>query len=82
MKPIQEIILEFQNAIPGLEFISNSLDMMEYGSDYTEDLYFPPTVVCFPRSAEEISILVKICNQSITNPELITWNYAYSCFSP
>ena len=63
MKPIQEIILEFQNAIPGLELISNSFDMKEFGSDYTEDLYFPPAGVCFPRSAEEISILIKICNQ-------------------
>lgn len=63
MKPIQEIIFEFQNAIPGLELISNSLDMKEYGSDYTEDLYFAPAIVCFPCSTEEVSTLIKICNQ-------------------
>jgi glycolate oxidase len=27
-------------------------------------LFFPPAVVCFPRSADEIAALIKICNQN------------------
>jgi glycolate oxidase len=59
---IQEIILEISAALPDLELISTSSEMEDYGSDYTEDLFFPPTIVCFPSSAEQIAILVKICN--------------------
>jgi glycolate oxidase len=64
MKPIKDIIFEFSKAVPGLELISNIDDMIDYGSDYTEDLFFPPAVVCFPRSADEIAALIKICNQN------------------
>jgi glycolate oxidase len=59
---IQEIILEISAALPDLELISTSSEMEDYGSDYTEDLFFPPAIVCFPSSAEQIAILVKICN--------------------
>ena len=34
----------------------------QYGRDETEDLLFPPEVVLRPRSAEEISAIMKICN--------------------
>lgn len=64
MKPIQDIIFEISKAVPELELISNIDDMTAYGSDYTEDLFFPPAVVCFPRSADEIAALIKICNQN------------------
>jgi len=59
---IQEIILEISAALPDLELISTSSEMEDYGSDYTEDLFFPPAIVCFPSSVEQIAILVKICN--------------------
>ena len=63
MKPIAEIILILKNAIAGIELISVQDDMTDYGSDYTEDLYFPPAIVCFPKSTEEIAALMKICNE-------------------
>jgi len=59
---IQEIILEISAALPDMELISTSSEMEDYGSDYTEDLFFPPAIVCFPSSVEQIAILVKICN--------------------
>jgi glycolate oxidase len=34
-----------------------------YGSDETEDLHFLPDVVIKPRTAEEISAILKICNE-------------------
>jgi glycolate oxidase len=59
---IQEIILEISAALPDMELISTSSEMEDYGSDYTEDLFFSPAIVCFPSSVEQIAILVKICN--------------------
>jgi glycolate oxidase len=59
---IEEIILEISAALPDLELISTSSEMEDYGSDYTEDLFFPPAIVCFPSSVEQIAILVNICN--------------------
>ncbi|MFN8290361.1 MAG: FAD-linked oxidase C-terminal domain-containing protein [Chitinophagaceae bacterium] len=34
----------------------------KYGHDETENLFFPPEVVIKPRTAEEISAILKICN--------------------
>ena len=34
-----------------------------YAHDETENLHFPPEVVIKPRTAEEISAIMKICNQ-------------------
>ena len=33
-----------------------------YGSDHTENLYFPPELVIFPRSTSDVSIILKYCN--------------------
>lgn len=37
--------------------------LRQYGRDETEHLVFPPEVVVRPRTAEEISAIMKICNQ-------------------
>ncbi len=34
-----------------------------YGHDETENLHYPPAIVIKPRTAEEISAILKICNQ-------------------
>jgi glycolate oxidase len=36
--------------------------LSNYASDQTEDLHYPPEVVIKPRTAEEISAILKICN--------------------
>jgi glycolate oxidase len=37
-------------------------DMYKYGRDETENLHFLPDIVILPRTAEEISEIMKICN--------------------
>jgi len=37
--------------------------LSNYGHDETEDLHFPPEVVVRPRTTEEISKILKICNK-------------------
>ena len=36
--------------------------LSHYASDQTENLHYPPEVVIKPRTAEEISAILKICN--------------------
>ena len=38
-------------------------DMYKYGKDETENLHFLPDIVILPRTAEEISAIMKICNK-------------------
>lgn len=39
-------------------------DIEKYGSDYTEDLFFPPSVVVKPKTAEEVAQILKYCNEN------------------
>ena len=43
-------------------FVENEV-LSEYAHDETEDLHYLPDVVIKPRTAEEISAILKICNQ-------------------
>ncbi len=59
-----QLLSEFK-AIVGDEFVYTSREVLEQNSrDYTEDLRFYPEVVVRPSNAEEISLLLKICNQA------------------
>ncbi len=50
--------------ILGKEFVSVDPSALDaYGRDETEDLQFNPEVVVKPRTAEEISAILKLCNQ-------------------
>ncbi len=50
--------------IAGEEFVFTDMDSLEFfGHDYTEKLQYNPDVVVKPRTAEEISAIVKLCNQ-------------------
>jgi glycolate oxidase len=60
---ITEHIHFISNALSHIEFRYGDHEIAEYGSDYTEDLFFPPTVVCFPATTEEVSQLMKLCNE-------------------
>lgn len=52
---------KFENIV-GKEFVLSSAEMVaDYGSDQTENLHFPPDVVIRPRTAHEISEIMKIC---------------------
>src|SRR5579859_4429755 len=42
--------------------ITNHSDLEKYSHDFTEDLSYYPEVVVTPKSPEEISALMKLCN--------------------
>ena len=45
-----------------IEFLFSSEETLPYGSDYTEDLFFPPAAVCFPNTSMEVSQILSLCN--------------------
>lgn len=52
-------------ALVGKEFVFSSPDgVNEYGRDQTENLHYLPEVVICPRTADEISGIMKICNEN------------------
>ncbi|MFL5741505.1 MAG: FAD-binding oxidoreductase [Flavisolibacter sp.] len=56
--------LETFRKIVGSEYVLvDEEDLSRYGHDETEDLHFLPDLVIRPGSAEEISAILKICNE-------------------
>ena len=56
--------LEAFKKIVGEKFVLvDEESLFHYSHDETEDLHFPPEVVLRPRTAEEISAILKICHQ-------------------
>lgn len=56
--------LRFFETICGIEnVITSDEDMHKYGHDETESLHFMPEVVLKPKTAEEISSIMKLCNE-------------------
>src|SRR5690348_9291359 len=56
--------LEAFKKIVGEAFVfSDEESLYNYSHDETEDLHYPPEVVIKPRTAEEISAILKICNR-------------------
>ena len=63
---ISEQLLNEFKTIVGNEFVYTSKEVLEQNArDYTEDLRFYPEVVVRPANTEEISLLMKICNQNL-----------------
>lgn len=61
---INDNILQAIIAIVGKDAVINThADLEKYSHDETEDLSYYPEVVVKPRSAEEISALLKLCNE-------------------
>ncbi len=60
---LDEVANAIRSEIPSMEIILSKSEMKEFGSDYTEDLYFPPGMVCFPETSDQVSQIVKICNR-------------------
>ncbi len=60
IEKIDKLILSF----PQLTWIAHSEDLNRYASDYTEDFVFPPHAVLIPRTAVEISMVMKYCNEN------------------
>ena len=48
--------------LTSIEFLFSLEETLPYGSDYTEDLFFPPAAVCFPNNSMEVSQILSLCN--------------------
>lgn len=60
---LDQSIIEAFVKICGKDFVlTNDHEKEDYGRDHTESLHFMPQVVVRPRSAEEISGIMKVCN--------------------
>jgi glycolate oxidase len=55
-------VLFFKKVTSPERVISEDSVLKEYGSDETEDLCFPPSVVVQPTTTEEVSAVLKYCN--------------------
>ena len=56
---------DFKNICGSENVVTNVDEMHRYGHDETEALHFLPEVVVRPRTAQEISEILKICNRDL-----------------
>ncbi len=67
--------MKYQQITPGLlaaikqivgdmHVLTSDIDKEKYSHDETEDLHFYPQVVAKPKNAEEVSALLKLCNEN------------------
>src|SRR5918998_70551 len=61
--PVLEQVEAFREIVGAPYVFVDEEVLKSYGRDETEDLHFLPDVVVKPRTAEEISAILKICNQ-------------------
>ncbi len=54
---------ELRELLPQAVFKLDEESLNHYGHDYTEDLQFPPELVLIPSTVEEISAIMRWCNQ-------------------
>ncbi|MFZ6002190.1 MAG: FAD-binding oxidoreductase [Bacteroidota bacterium] len=59
----ETIIRQFQEIVGEGHVLVNEEQKQEYGHDKTEDYFFMPAVVLKPGTPEEISRILKICNE-------------------
>jgi FAD/FMN-containing dehydrogenases len=59
----KELIDQFKQITGESYVLTDQESLNNYGHDETEHLLFPPQVVLRPRTAQEISAILKICNQ-------------------
>ncbi len=59
------IIEQFKNIVGESFLLTDTESIEKYGKDETENLFYAPEVIAKPCKAEEISALLKICNEHI-----------------
>lgn len=52
-----------KNLLGESRFVSDKEKLVPYGSDYTEDLFFRPDAVAFPKTTIEVQAIVNYCYQ-------------------
>ena len=60
-----DIINAFKAIVGDQYVVTDEESFAKYGKDETENLFFAPEVVVKPRTTEEISAILKICNKEI-----------------
>ena len=63
MNRIIEHIDYFKTVLPKAIFIDEE-NLLKYGHDETEDLSFLPQIVLKPESTEQVSVIMKYCNEN------------------
>ncbi|WP_443947229.1 FAD-binding oxidoreductase [Pedobacter sp. AW1-32] len=62
-KITSDILAEIRNAVGEEQVFVDAESLEKYSHDETEDLRFPPEVVVKPKTVEQVSALLKVCNQ-------------------
>ena len=57
------LVRAFTNIVGEQNIFVDEISMQKYGRDETEDLFYPPQVVVTPGTSQEISELMKLCNE-------------------
>ena len=57
------LVRAFTNIVGEQNIFVDDISMQKYGRDETEDLFYPPQVVVTPGTSQEISELMKLCNE-------------------
>ncbi|WP_448606919.1 FAD-binding oxidoreductase [Paenimyroides ceti] len=59
----EEVVTALQQIVSPSFVFSNEDILKQYGSDHTEDLNFPPSVVVKPQTTEEVSEIMKLASK-------------------
>ncbi len=59
------IVEQFKHIVGESYLLTDNESIEKYGKDETENLFYAPEVIAKPRTAQEISALLKICNEHI-----------------
>src|SRR5687768_8034130 len=57
-----DLIVSFKKIVGDEYVLADEETLLHYSHDETEDLHFPPDLVIKPRTTEEISAIMKVCN--------------------
>lgn len=64
-KQIADLLLQFKGIV-GDEYVATDAENLDkYAHDETENLHFLPDIVIKPRTAQEISAIMRICNEHL-----------------
>ncbi len=60
-----DIVKQFEDVLGIDNVLLDNESMEKYGKDETEHLYYKPAIVLRPQTTEQISAILKICNQNL-----------------